>query len=170
MPVNRLVAFIVGPVITLASGYISLFLAKNIPGLHITQSGVAGVLTTGSITLLPMLLAHLKVQKWLDGWQKWEHQANELTNGALDANLKLFLERLAVKTGVPLPSGEVLVEADVVGAGVPPTPPVAPSEPSGDPEPPQAAPAAEETGDVFTEPPAALTPGAFAPPPAQQQQ
>lgn len=107
MPLNRLVAFVLGPAITLASGYISLWLSRHFPGAHLPdQKSIAGVLTTGVITVVPMILAHAKVQKWLDGWQGWEKRMDDATNGALDGALQTFLERVADKTGVPLPSDE----------------------------------------------------------------
>lgn len=157
MPINRLVAFVLGPAITLASGYISLWLSRHFPGAHLPdQKTVAGVLTSGVLTIVPMLLAHRKVQKWLDGWQQYEKQINDATHGALDLNFKLFLERVAAKTGVPLPTGEVLAEGQVAGADVPAAAglgePVAATE-TGPPQPPASEPSADDsTGDVFSPP------------------
>lgn len=144
MPLNRLVAFVLGPIITLASGYISLFAAKNIPGLHLTQKGVAGALTLAAITIAPMILSHLKVQKWLEGWQKWEQRTDNATNGALSRDMQAFMERLAAKTGVPLPDGSV-IEGET-GEPVQETP-------TGPPQPPANVGAdSQETGDIFTPP------------------
>jgi hypothetical protein len=144
VPLNRLVAFILGPAITLVSGYASLWLSRHFPGAHLPdQKSIEGVLTSGAITVVPMILTHLKVQKWLSGWQGWEKRQDDMTNGALDQNFKLFLERVAAATGVELPTGETITEADV-GAPVEETP-------TGPPQPPAAAGTdAQETGDVFT--------------------
>jgi hypothetical protein len=144
VPLNRLVAFILGPVITLVAGYVSLWLSRHFPGAHLPdQKSIAGVITSGVVTVVPMILAHKKIQQWLHGWQAWEKRQDDAVNGALDLNFKLFLERVAAKTGVELPTGETITEADI-GAPVKETP-------TGPPQPPAAAGAdAQETGDIFT--------------------
>jgi hypothetical protein len=66
VPLNRLVAFILGPLITLVAGYVSLWLSRHFPGAHLPdQKSIAGVITSGVVTVVPMILAHLKIQKWL---------------------------------------------------------------------------------------------------------
>lgn len=141
MPLNRLVAFILGPLITLAAGYLSLWLSRHFPGAHLPdQKSIEGVLTSGAITVVPMILAHLKIQKWLEGWKQWEKRQDDMTNGALDQNFKLFLERVAAATGVKLPTGETITEEELAGPPVEETP-TGPPKPPGD---------GQETGDIFS--------------------
>lgn len=145
MPVNRLVAFIVGPAITLLAGYISLWLSRHFPGAHLPdQKSIAGVLTTGVLAIGPMILAHLKIQKWLTGWQSWEKQINDATNGALDASMQKFLEDIAAKTGVSLPADA----SPAALAGAPGDVPVITVDPSSSPA-------------QVVDPPPAAQPGAF---------
>lgn len=141
MPFNRVVAFVLGPVISLGSGYVSLWLSRHFPGAHLPdQKSIEGVITSGVIVAVPMILSHLKIQKWLDGWQKWEHRQDQATQAALDDTFQRFLEAVAEKTGVPLPSGAT----DTVMAG-------------------DLSPRAEQdtSGPTDTGPPPAATPGAF---------
>jgi hypothetical protein len=141
VPLNRLVAFILGPLITLAAGYVSLWLSRHFPGAHLPdQKSIEGVITTGLLTGLPMILAHLKIQKWLEGWKAWEKRQDDMTNGALDQNFKLFLERVAAATGVELPTGETITEEQIAGPPVQETP-TGPPRPPGE---------GQETGDIFS--------------------
>lgn len=147
MPLNRLVAFVIGPVATLAAGYVSLWLTRHFPGAHLpSQKSIAGVITSGAVTIVPMVLTHLKVQKWLTGWQLWEKRTDEMTNGALDASVKTFLENVAAKTGVELPSG--VTPVDLAGEYVA-VEPVDADQPLG------------EGSPTAGQPPPAAAPGAF---------
>jgi hypothetical protein len=108
MSLNRLVVFILGPAITLLAGFLSLWLSRHFPGAHLPdQKSIEGVITSGLIVVIPMILSHLKIQKWLDGWQKWEHRQDQSVQAALDGSFTHFLEAVAAKTGVELPSGAV---------------------------------------------------------------
>lgn len=147
MPINRLVVFILGPAITLLAGFLSLWLSRHFPGAHLPdQKSIEGVIASGLIVVIPMILSHLKIQKWLDGWQKWEQRQDHATQAALDDTFQKFLEAVAEKTGVELPGAalnsvlvrEVPSEAPTdgtagMGAGEPP--PVAQPGAFGDGEP-----------------------------------
>lgn len=140
MPFNRLVVFILGPAITLASGAIAGVGAKY--GLGFTPKSVAGALTTGILIGTPMVLSHRKIQKFIDGWQAYEKRADDATNGALSAEMNNVVALIARKTGTPLPGDPVAVPvANVTNVYT------------------DAAPATE--GPTAEQPPPVATPGAF---------
>jgi hypothetical protein len=144
VPLNRLVAFIVGPLVTLVAGYISLWLSRHFPGAHLpSQKSIAGTIMSGLAVLVPMILTHRKIQNWLHGWRDWEKRADNATHGALSANTQRFLEELAAKTDTKLPSGVTMAS---LGGGK--------------------APGGVEFAEVEDRPPA-LQPGAFGDEPTQ---
>ena len=71
---NRLVTF-AGPYLAIASGALASWLVHNLPGLHLQQQGTAAELSSAAVFLGGTFVTWALQQKWLDGWQKWEHAA-----------------------------------------------------------------------------------------------
>lgn len=143
---NRVVAILTPLVFAPLAGYITLKLADA--GIHL-GGGQEALIVQGLIFALGVLIAWLKSQQWLKGWQKWEERADEMTNGALDEAMQKFLEELAHKTGTPLPTN--VLELPSAPGSVDEYVPI--------PEPPTV-PTGEGTASAG-EPPPAAQPGAF---------
>ncbi|HEX5980436.1 MAG TPA: hypothetical protein VFY52_05035 [Thermoleophilaceae bacterium] len=81
MPLNRVVA-LATPLFAAAAGWVSTWLAENIPGVSIPQSALEEIFIAGA------LIALAPAAQWLHGWQKWEarqadaQQALEIANAA----------------------------------------------------------------------------------------
>ena len=73
MPLNRVVA-LATPLFAAAAGWVSTWLAENIPGVSIPQSALEEIFIAGA------LIALAPAAQWLHGWQKWE--ALEIANAA----------------------------------------------------------------------------------------
>ena len=80
--IERTVAFVVGPVVSAGAGWLSLFLANNVPGLP-TVPGEAIYALAGTATIGTAALFH----KWLDGRSK--HTLEQL-RGDLDKGQTLL--------------------------------------------------------------------------------
>ena len=81
MPLNRVVA-LATPLFAAAAGWVSTWLAENIPGVSISESALEEIFIAGA------LIALAPAAQWLHGWQKWEarqadaQQALEIANAA----------------------------------------------------------------------------------------
>lgn len=138
---NRVVAILTPLVFAPLAGYITLKLADA--GIHL-GGGDEALIVQGLIFGLGVLIAWLKSQQWMKGWQKWEERADTMTNGALDEAMQKFLEELARKTDTPLP-----VTTDEATDESVPTPELSADVPTG------------EGTPSAGEPPPAAVPGAF---------
>ena len=81
MSLNRVVA-LATPLFAAAAGWVSTWLAENIPGVSISESALEEIFIAGA------LIALAPAAQWLHGWQKWEarqadaQQALEIANAA----------------------------------------------------------------------------------------
>lgn len=111
MPLNRVVALLTPLLFAPLAGFISLQLAKL--GIGLDSSHAQDIVVQGAVFLIGVLIAFLKSRQWLKGWQRFEARHDWIQNAALDQSLTKFLEEIAEKTGVKLPSEAV--EAVTVG-------------------------------------------------------
>ena len=87
MPLNRVVA-LATPLFAAAAGWVSTWLAENIPGVSIPQSALEEIFIAGALIVFSYTLALAPAVQWLHGWQKWEarqadaQQALEIANAA----------------------------------------------------------------------------------------
>jgi hypothetical protein len=65
-PPNRIVVLLTPLVFVPAAGYISAWVAKQIPGVDLDPALVSGVFVAGALS------AVAAAYKWLDGWQEHE--------------------------------------------------------------------------------------------------
>ncbi len=119
MQPNRLVAILTPLVFAPVAAFITLKLADL--GIDFGDS-TDDLIIQGSIFAFGAFVAWAKSQQWLKGWQGWEKQVNDATNGALDVAYKEFLEDLAAKAGVPTVAERVAPQ-EVVGEPDPNPPP-----------------------------------------------
>jgi hypothetical protein len=88
--IERSVAFVVGPIVSAGAGWLSLFLANNVPGLP-TVPGEAIYALAGAATISTAALFH----KWLDGRSKQTQQL-----GATVHNVENFAQPLLDTAGI----------------------------------------------------------------------
>jgi hypothetical protein len=65
MQLNRVVA-LATPLFAAAAGWVSTWLAENIPGVSIDEGALEEIFIAGA------LVALAPAAQWLHGWQKWE--------------------------------------------------------------------------------------------------
>lgn len=65
-PPNRVVVILTPLVFAPAAGWIAAFVAKNVPGVTLSDTQVLAAFSVGA------LIAFGKAYKWLDGWQQHE--------------------------------------------------------------------------------------------------
>lgn len=65
-PPNRIVVLLTPFVFVPAAGYVSTWVARNVPGVQLSSTTLLGVFVSGSLAALAA------ATKWLDGWQKHE--------------------------------------------------------------------------------------------------
>lgn len=65
-PPNRIVVLLTPLVFVPAAGFVSAWVAKNIPGVNLSSEWVLGVFVAGGLAALGA------ANKWLDGWQQHE--------------------------------------------------------------------------------------------------
>lgn len=111
MPLNRVVALLTPLVFAPLAGFISAWLAKR--GIGLDSSHVQDLVIQGTIFLVGILIAFLKSRQWLKGWQRFEAREDFISHAALDQSITRFLEDVAEKTGVKLPTE--VIEAVTVG-------------------------------------------------------
>ena len=71
-PLNRVVAFL-APFVALLAGSIAAWLVDHFPGLGVDQAALSGDIAQAITFLVGAAAVQLSANKWLDGWQKWQH-------------------------------------------------------------------------------------------------
>jgi hypothetical protein len=79
MSLNRVVA-LATPLFAAAAGWLSTWLAENVPGVSIPQSALEEIFIAGA------LIALAPAAQWLHGWQKWEARQAEAQHALEIAN------------------------------------------------------------------------------------
>jgi hypothetical protein len=73
VPVNRLIAFIVKPIVTVVVAFISSFLIRYVPGLDLGDASANIEAITQAIAfVVGGYVTSTGFDKWLEGWIKFE--------------------------------------------------------------------------------------------------
>jgi hypothetical protein len=67
-PPNRVVVLLTPLVFVPAAGFVSAWVAKNIPGIDLDPAWVLGTFVAGGLSAI------VAANKWLDGWQAHEER------------------------------------------------------------------------------------------------